>query len=81
MLHKELIKSDIKFLVKAAGRFLIGDPLGDCGLTDRKIILDTYGGAAAQGGGEFLGKDSLKVDRSAAYAGRCGKNIVAALGF
>ncbi|CAN4265534.1 MetK S-adenosylmethionine synthetase [Methylophilaceae bacterium] len=79
MLPKELIKSDIKFLVNPTGRFVIGGPQGDCGLTGRKIIVDTYGGAAPHGGGAFSGKDPSKVDRSAAYAGRyVAKNIVAA---
>ena len=79
MLPKELIKGDIKFLVNPTGRFVIGGPQGDCGLTGRKIIVDTYGGAALHGGGAFSGKDPSKVDRSAAYAGRyVAKNIVAA---
>ncbi|MBS1174771.1 MAG: metK [Burkholderiaceae bacterium] len=74
-----LIKGDIKFLVNPTGRFVIGGPQGDCGLTGRKIIVDTYGGAAPHGGGAFSGKDPSKVDRSAAYAGRyVAKNIVAA---
>ncbi len=78
-LPKELIKGDIKFLVNPTGRFVIGCPQGDCGLTGRKIIVDTYGGAAPHGGGAFSGKDPSKVDRSAAYAGRyVAKNIVAA---
>ncbi|UXY15298.1 methionine adenosyltransferase [Chitiniphilus purpureus] len=68
-----------KFLVNPTGRFVIGGPMGDCGLTGRKIIVDTYGGAAPHGGGAFSGKDPSKVDRSAAYAGRyVAKNIVAA---
>lgn len=79
MLPKELIKGDIKFLVNPTGRFVIGGPQGDCGLTGRKIIVDTYGGTAPHGGGAFSGKDPSKVDRSAAYAGRyVAKNIVAA---
>ncbi|MFA6040406.1 MAG: methionine adenosyltransferase [Methylophilus sp.] len=79
MLPQELIKGDIKFLVNPTGRFVIGGPQGDCGLTGRKIIVDTYGGAAPHGGGAFSGKDPSKVDRSAAYAGRyVAKNIVAA---
>jgi len=79
VLPKELIKGDIKFLVNPTGRFVIGGPQGDCGLTGRKIIVDTYGGAAPHGGGAFSGKDPSKVDRSAAYAGRyIAKNIVAA---
>jgi S-adenosylmethionine synthetase len=70
---------DTKFLVNPTGRFVIGGPLGDCGLTGRKIIVDTYGGMARHGGGCFSGKDPSKVDRSAAYAGRyVAKNIVAA---
>jgi len=74
-----LIQGDIKFLVNPTGRFVIGGPQGDCGLTGRKIIVDTYGGAAPHGGGAFSGKDPSKVDRSAAYAGRyVAKNIVAA---
>jgi len=79
ILPKELIKGDIKFLINPTGRFVIGGPQGDCGLTGRKIIVDTYGGAAPHGGGAFSGKDPSKVDRSAAYAGRyVAKNIVAA---
>ncbi|MFD1122352.1 methionine adenosyltransferase [Methylophilus flavus] len=78
-LPAELIKGEIKFLVNPTGRFVIGGPQGDCGLTGRKIIVDTYGGAAPHGGGAFSGKDPSKVDRSAAYAGRyVAKNIVAA---
>ena len=74
-----LIKGDIKFLVNPTGRFVIGGPQGDCGLTGRKIIVDTYGGACPHGGGAFSGKDPTKVDRSAAYAARyVAKNIVAA---
>ena len=79
ILPKELIKGNIKFLINPTGRFVIGGPQGDCGLTGRKIIVDTYGGAAPHGGGAFSGKDPSKVDRSAAYAGRyVAKNIVAA---
>ena len=79
MLPKELIKGKINYLVNPTGRFVIGGPQGDCGLTGRKIIVDTYGGAAPHGGGAFSGKDPSKVDRSAAYAGRyVAKNIVAA---
>ncbi|OGS81451.1 MAG: methionine adenosyltransferase [Gallionellales bacterium GWA2_59_43] len=79
VLPKDLIKGDIKYLVNPTGRFVIGGPQGDCGLTGRKIIVDTYGGAAPHGGGAFSGKDPSKVDRSAAYAGRyVAKNIVAA---
>lgn len=79
VLPKELIKGEIKYLVNPTGRFVIGGPQGDCGLTGRKIIVDTYGGAAPHGGGAFSGKDPSKVDRSAAYAARyVAKNIVAA---
>jgi len=79
VLPKEMIKGDINFLVNPTGRFVVGGPQGDCGLTGRKIIVDTYGGAAPHGGGAFSGKDPSKVDRSAAYAGRyVAKNIVAA---
>ncbi len=79
VLPKELLKGDVKFLVNPTGRFVVGGPQGDCGLTGRKIIVDTYGGAAPHGGGAFSGKDPSKVDRSAAYAGRyVAKNIVAA---
>lgn len=79
VLPKELIKGDINYLVNPTGRFVIGGPQGDCGLTGRKIIVDTYGGSAPHGGGAFSGKDPSKVDRSAAYAGRyVAKNIVAA---
>jgi S-adenosylmethionine synthetase len=79
VLPKELIKGEIKYLVNPTGRFVIGGPQGDCGLTGRKIIVDTYGGAAPHGGGAFSGKDPSKVDRSAAYASRyVAKNIVAA---
>ena len=79
MLPKELIKGNINYLINPTGRFVIGGPQGDCGLTGRKIIVDTYGGAAPHGGGAFSGKDPSKVDRSAAYAGRyVAKNIIAA---
>ena len=79
MLPKYLVKGNINYLVNPTGRFVIGGPQGDCGLTGRKIIVDTYGGAAPHGGGAFSGKDPSKVDRSAAYAGRyVAKNIVAA---
>src|SRR2546429_7665901 len=67
------------FLVNPTGNFVVGGPDGDCGLTGRKIIVDTYGGAAPHGGGAFSGKDPTKVDRSAAYAARyLAKNVVAA---
>jgi S-adenosylmethionine synthetase len=79
IIPKDLIKGDIKFLINPTGRFVIGGPQGDCGLTGRKIIVDTYGGAAPHGGGAFSGKDPSKVDRSAAYASRyVAKNVVAA---
>lgn len=79
ILPAELVKGDIKYLINPTGRFVIGGPQGDCGLTGRKIIVDTYGGAAPHGGGAFSGKDPTKVDRSAAYAARyVAKNIVAA---
>ena len=79
VLPKELVKGEVKYLVNPTGRFVVGGPQGDCGLTGRKIIVDTYGGAAPHGGGAFSGKDPSKVDRSAAYAGRyVAKNIVAA---
>ncbi len=79
VLPKELLKGQVKYLVNPTGRFVVGGPQGDCGLTGRKIIVDTYGGAAPHGGGAFSGKDPSKVDRSAAYAGRyVAKNIVAA---
>jgi S-adenosylmethionine synthetase len=78
VLPKEWLK-DTKFLINPTGRFVIGGPQGDCGLTGRKIIVDTYGGACPHGGGAFSGKDPSKVDRSAAYAARyVAKNIVAA---
>ena len=78
VLPKEWLQ-DTKYLINPTGRFVIGGPQGDCGLTGRKIIVDTYGGAAPHGGGAFSGKDPSKVDRSAAYAGRyVAKNIVAA---
>ena len=75
----ELLKGEVRYLVNPTGRFVVGGPQGDCGLTGRKIIVDTYGGAAPHGGGAFSGKDPSKVDRSAAYAARyVAKNIVAA---
>jgi S-adenosylmethionine synthetase len=79
VLPKNLIKEQIKYLVNPTGSFEIGGPKGDCGLTGRKIIVDTYGGSAPHGGGAFSGKDPSKVDRSAAYAARyVAKNVVAA---
>jgi S-adenosylmethionine synthetase len=76
---KQMLKSDTKYLINPTGRFVIGGPLGDTGLTGRKIIVDTYGGYSRHGGGAFSGKDPSKVDRSAAYAARhVAKNIVAA---
>ncbi len=79
VLPKDLIRGEIKYLVNPTGRFVIGGPHGDCGLTGRKIIVDTYGGASPHGGGAFSGKDPSKVDRSAAYAARyVAKNVVAA---
>ncbi|QZA81640.1 methionine adenosyltransferase [Deefgea piscis] len=79
VMPKEWLTANTKFLVNPTGRFVIGGPMGDCGLTGRKIIVDTYGGAAPHGGGAFSGKDPSKVDRSAAYAMRyVAKNIVAA---
>jgi len=79
VLPKEMVSKGIKFLVNPTGRFVVGGPQGDCGLTGRKIIVDTYGGAAPHGGGAFSGKDPSKVDRSAAYAARyVAKNVVAA---
>ena len=75
----EMFHADTKFHINPTGMFVIGGPVGDCGLTGRKIIVDTYGGMARHGGGAFSGKDPSKVDRSAAYAGRyVAKNIVAA---
>ena len=79
VLDKEWINKDTQFHINPTGKFVIGGPVGDCGLTGRKIIVDTYGGMARHGGGAFSGKDPSKVDRSAAYAGRyVAKNIVAA---
>ncbi len=79
VLPKEWINKDTKYHINPTGRFVIGGPVGDCGVTGRKIIVDTYGGAAHHGGGAFSGKDPSKVDRSAAYATRyVAKNIVAA---
>ncbi len=79
ILPEKLITKETQFHINPTGRFVIGGPVGDCGLTGRKIIVDTYGGMARHGGGAFSGKDPSKVDRSAAYAGRyVAKNIVAA---
>lgn len=79
ILPKELLDADTKYFINPTGRFVIGGPHGDAGLTGRKIIVDTYGGYARHGGGAFSGKDCTKVDRSAAYAARyAAKNIVAA---
>jgi S-adenosylmethionine synthetase len=79
VLPKSLVKGKVSYLVNPTGAFEIGGPKGDCGVTGRKIIVDTYGGAAPHGGGAFSGKDPSKVDRSAAYAARyVAKNIVAA---
>ncbi len=79
VLPEEWLHKDTRFHINPTGSFVIGGPVGDCGLTGRKIIVDTYGGAARHGGGAFSGKDPSKVDRSAAYAGRyVAKNIVAA---
>jgi len=79
VLPAELIKGEIKYLINPTGRFVVGGPQGDTGLTGRKIIVDSYGGSAPHGGGAFSGKDPSKVDRSATYAGRyVAKNIVAA---
>lgn len=79
VLPGEWLSKETKYFINPTGRFVIGGPMGDCGLTGRKIIVDTYGGAARHGGGAFSGKDPSKVDRSAAYAARyVAKNIVAA---
>jgi S-adenosylmethionine synthetase len=79
VLPAEWLHADTRFHINPTGQFIIGGPVGDCGLTGRKIIVDTYGGMARHGGGAFSGKDPSKVDRSAAYAGRyVAKNIVAA---
>jgi S-adenosylmethionine synthetase len=79
VLPEKWLSKKTKFFINPTGRFVIGGPMGDCGLTGRKIIVDTYGGMARHGGGAFSGKDPSKVDRSAAYAGRyVAKNIVAA---
>ena len=79
VLPARLMSGSVRYLINPTGRFVVGGPQGDCGLTGRKIIVDTYGGAAPHGGGAFSGKDPSKVDRSAAYAGRyVAKNVVAA---
>jgi S-adenosylmethionine synthetase len=79
VLPAEWINADTQYHINPTGRFVVGGPVGDCGLTGRKIIVDTYGGMARHGGGAFSGKDPSKVDRSAAYAGRyVAKNVVAA---
>ena len=79
VIPEKWLSKETKFHINPTGRFVIGGPVGDCGLTGRKIIVDTYGGMARHGGGAFSGKDPSKVDRSAAYAGRyVAKNIVAA---
>ena len=79
VLPQAMLNEQTRYLVNPTGRFVVGGPMGDCGLTGRKIIVDTYGGMARHGGGAFSGKDPSKVDRSAAYAGRyVAKNIVAA---
>jgi S-adenosylmethionine synthetase len=79
VLPEKWLSNKTKYFINPTGRFVIGGPMGDCGLTGRKIIVDTYGGMARHGGGAFSGKDPSKVDRSAAYAGRyVAKNIVAA---
>jgi S-adenosylmethionine synthetase len=79
VLPADMISGTVRYLINPTGRFVVGGPMGDAGLTGRKIIVDTYGGAARHGGGAFSGKDPSKVDRSAAYAARyVAKNIVAA---
>lgn len=79
VLPRRMLNGETRYLINPTGRFVVGGPMGDCGLTGRKIIVDTYGGTAHHGGGAFSGKDPSKVDRSAAYAGRyVAKNIVAA---
>ncbi len=79
VIPKEMTDGDTRYFINATGKFVIGGPMGDCGLTGRKIIVDTYGGQGSHGGGCFSGKDPSKVDRSASYMGRhIAKNIVAA---
>lgn len=79
IIPREMLDDRTKYYINPTGRFVIGGPAGDCGLTGRKIIVDTYGGMARHGGGAFSGKDPSKVDRSAAYAARyVAKNVVAA---
>ena len=79
VIPKKYLQKKHKFYINPTGRFVIGGPSGDCGLTGRKVIVDTYGGHGAHGGGAFSGKDPSKVDRSGAYAARhIAKNIVAA---
>ena len=79
IIPSSMLSDDTKYLINPTGRFVIGGPVGDCGLTGRKIIVDTYGGMGRHGGGAFSGKDPTKVDRSAAYAARyVAKNVVAA---
>jgi S-adenosylmethionine synthetase len=79
MIPAELLDANTRYFINPTGRFVVGGPMGDAGLTGRKIIVDTYGGIARHGGGAFSGKDPTKVDRSAAYAARyVAKNIVAA---
>ena len=79
ILPEDMIDKDTKFFINPTGRFVIGGPVGDCGVTGRKIIVDSYGGRGSHGGGAFSGKDPSKVDRSSSYMGRyVAKNIVAA---
>ena len=79
ILPAEMLDGDTNYLINPTGRFVIGGPVGDCGVTGRKIIVDTYGGKGYHGGGAFSGKDPSKVDRSSSYMGRyIAKNIVAA---
>jgi len=79
VIPRERVDGDTKYFINATGRFVIGGPMGDCGLTGRKIIVDTYGGQGSHGGGCFSGKDPSKVDRSGSYMARhIAKNVVAA---